>query len=166
LIRIERGHPGIVVLGDGLDADQLEIGEAPGDGRLLLSVSELQLGEVLRDVKGRQRCSRGFQRGKVTINRGGMISTRALELGEAPLRSLLKGIKATGELVDDELHHGIHGSERTLKAGAMIVGCEGIQGGNRIEAEKSSLDRNPIPDVNRIRGWGYQNWGLGKNSMG
>jgi hypothetical protein len=155
-----------MVLGDGLDADRLEIGEVLGDGRLLLGMSELQLGEALCDVEGRRRRSKGFQHGEAAINCGGAISTRALELGEAPLPSLLMGIEAAGKLVDDELRHGIHGSERTLKAGAMIVGCEGIQGGNRIEAEKSSLDRNPIPDVNRIRGWGYQNWGLGKNSMG
>jgi hypothetical protein len=41
------------------------------------------------------------------------------------------GVEAAGELIDDELRHGIHGSERTLKASEMIVGCGGIQGGNQ-----------------------------------
>jgi hypothetical protein len=157
---LERGHPGIVVLGDGLDVDRLEIDEALGDSRLLLSVSELQLGEALHDVEGRRRCSRGFQRGEATINRGGAISTRALELGEAPLPSLLMGIKATGELVDDELHHGIHGPERTLKASEMIVGCGGIQGGNRrrrrvawIEIRYQMLTESEVGEI-RIGDWG------------
>jgi hypothetical protein len=120
-----------VVLGDGLDADRLEIGKVLGDGRLLLDVGELQLDEVLRDIEGRRRRSKGFQHYEVAINSGGAISTRALELGEAPLPSLLMGFEAAGELINDELRRGIHGSERTLKAGEMIMGCGGIQGGNR-----------------------------------
>jgi len=127
---LKRGDPGVAIGGGWVGAQRLEIVEALGDGGLLLGVGELQFGEALHDVEGRRGRSGGFQRCKAAINRGGAISTRALELGEAPLPSLLMRVEAASELIDDELRHGIHGSKRTLKAGKMIVGGGGIQGGN------------------------------------
>lgn len=50
-----------------------------------------------------------------------MVSTRALELREATFPTLLVGVEAASELVDDEFGGGIHDTERTLTAGIVIV---------------------------------------------
>jgi hypothetical protein len=128
----ELRYPLITLVGDLLDANNFEVGEAPGDVYFLVHPHRFQISEALVDD-----CRGLGELGEAAINNDIVGTAITIQISEALLPLGVMIVEATVEFVEEKLQIRIHSIEFPLPAGVVVVD----DNGSRVQGEKQSAKK-------------------------